>query len=86
MVVIIDDSGDDESPKSGGREVFVGGGDRRDNRFVSWSVVVVEGLVSGQRRRGLNPSYERLGLGGGAAYSGGGGDGDGGEKGSWRKL
>ena len=56
MVVIIDGSGDEESPKSGGREIFVEGGDRRDNRFVSWSVVVVEGLVSGQSTPPLHPS------------------------------
>ena len=59
----INSGGNDESLKSGRREVLVGGSVRRDNRFVFWSVVVSEGLVSGQRRRGINPSNEPPGRG-----------------------
>ena len=35
LAVIIYVGGGDESPKSGGREVFVGGSGRREDRFVS---------------------------------------------------
>ena len=55
-MVIIEGVVNNESPKLGGREVFIGGGGRCDNRFVSYSTVVGEGLVSGQRRHNRNPS------------------------------
>ena len=40
LAVIIDDGAGDEFSNSGVREVFVRGGDRRDDRFVSGSAVV----------------------------------------------
>ena len=88
LVFIVDGGSNDRSPKSGEREVFVGGSVRRNDRCVSRSA-----LVGGKnrRRRGilkplramryyyfLCPPGPR-----GPAYSGGGGGG--GEKGSWRK-
>ena len=68
LAVIIDGSGDDESPKSGGREDFVGSSASRNVRLVSWSAVINEGLIIGQRRRGINPSYDRPGWGGGVLW------------------
>ena len=68
MAVIIDGGSNDKLPKSGGRKVFVGGGGRRDGRSVSWSAMVGKSLVIVQRRRGINPSYDRLGRGGGVLW------------------
>ena len=46
LAVIIESGSGDESPKSGGREVFAGGRGRRDDRCVSGSAV-----VGGENRR-----------------------------------
>ena len=40
MAFIIDGNVSNKYPKLGGREVFIGGGDRIDDRYVSGSVVV----------------------------------------------
>ena len=55
MVII--DGGGDESLKSGEREIFVGGGGRRDGRCVSKSVVV-DGET--RQRRGLSKQLRAM--------------------------